>query len=172
VVTAEDASTPTDSSSGSDTSTTPPDSHVVLPDGATFDYCKAVSERATKCGTGYDPVRCARDQGCFTRAIKPDDGNAYLVCVATRDCGTSEDSCLSAVAAKYTTDPTAQAYSKACFDRRATCTADTAYADDLCGIYHGMLLPDILAKLKACFDKPCADAKICYESIVAGYGCK
>jgi hypothetical protein len=163
-----DATVPTDSSSDG---ASPGDTSLTLPDGAPFDYCKALSERATKCGASFDAVKCARDQGCASRALKPADANAYLGCLATRDCATAEDTCLSAAAAKYTTDPTAEAYSKACLDTRATCTSGATYSNDLCGVYHGMLVPDALAKLRACFDKPCAEAKTCYDTVIASYGC-
>src|SRR6185369_5142860 len=96
-----DASTTGDSSSG--------DGAVVfdakLPDGAPFDYCSALSDRAAKCGGEYDPAKCAATVTCANRAIKAEDRGNLLVCLATRECTASEDTCVGAVSAKYKSDP-------------------------------------------------------------------
>jgi hypothetical protein len=146
------------------------DGAAFYPDGAPIDLCKGLADRATRCGDGFDPTSCAKEAGCYDRVIKPADRAALVTCFVTRDCAASEDSCVATVSGKYGTDPTVLAYNKACLDKRAAC--GTTFPSDYCGFDLGMLQPDLLAKLRACYDGPCAEVGTCYEAVVAGIGCR
>jgi hypothetical protein len=164
---AGDAST-ADTSSGSDAVAV----DAKLADGAPFDYCTALSDRATKCGESFDPTKCAATQACADSSVKAEDRGTLLVCLATRACSATEDSCAAVIASKYSSDPAMQAFNKTCLDKRASCAdAGVAFADDYCGFEAGMFVPNIVNQLRACFDKPCAEIGTCYENVVASIGC-
>jgi hypothetical protein len=165
---AGDASTAADTSGGSDAVAV----DAKLADGAPFDYCTALSDRATKCGASFDPAKCAATQACADSSVKAEDRGTLLVCLATRACSATEDTCAAVIASKYSSDPAMQAFNKSCMDKRASCAdAGASFADDYCGFEAGMFVPNIVNQLRACFDKPCADIGTCYENVVASIGC-
>lgn len=168
---ANDAATGSDTSTKSDGATTVTDSTPTMPDGAPFDFCTALSERATKCGTGpISATECQQQQRCYQTVVRAEDYSPLLTCFATRECGVKDDECVAKQAMKYITDPWTQAYVKACNEKRTACAS--GFSDDYCGYDHGLLNDDIRAKFKLCLDRSCAEIRDCFNTITAAAGCR
>lgn len=160
----------TDASSDTLTDSTAADSSAdVGPLVDAGNYCTDLAARAAKCGKSFDAAKCAKQAVCYPTVIKAEDLEGILGCLSRSDCSVSEDSCLLAPTSKYASDPTAQAYAKKCLDKRGTCAG--AYPDDLCTLFHAALKPAYLAQASACFDKPCAEVRACYDAIFKAAGC-
>jgi len=132
-------------------------------------FCADLAARAATCGKSFDAAKCAKQAVCYPTVIKAEDLEGILGCLSRSDCSVSEDSCLLAPTTKYASDPTAQAYAKKCLDKRSACAG--VYPDDLCTLFHGALQPAYLAQASACFDKPCAEVRACYDAIFKAAGC-
>lgn len=165
-------SSSSDTSSTSDSSTTTSDTST-LPktDGGSVDYCKALAERATKCGsTPPDALSCERELTCYRTLLRPEDYDPLVTCLATRDCATKDDTCVANTAMKYISDPWTQNYVKACNEKRTACMS--GFADDYCGYDHGLMKDEWRTKFQACLSRSCAEIKDCFNTITEAAGCK
>ena len=169
---ATDGSTTGDSSTTTtDSSTTTTDATIPKTETGMLDYCAALSERATKCGTGsFDKMQCEAQLTCFKNVMRDGEYDPLMTCIATRDCSTKDDTCVANAAMKYITDPWTQNYVKACNEKRTACGG--TFADDHCGYDHGLMKDELRAKFDLCLSRSCAEIRDCFNTITAAAGCK
>jgi len=138
--------------------------------GGSFDYCAAKTNRANSCETGtVDQADCKQEQICYDNAIRAEDRDGILRCVATRACNSGDDRCIEEPAKKYATDPTVSAFITSCNGKRMSCGG--GFTDDFCSILFGVLSDAARTKIKACIDLPCAEVGDCFDAAMTSLGC-
>lgn len=141
---------------------------VATADGGASAFCKQLEERDVKCNPGdtFDAAQCTKMVGCYNTAIRAEERESVFSCLVTRTCDTSDDSCFAAT--KYASDPTVQAYSKACLDKRTACSNSFS---DICAQSWAMFTDELREKTKACLAKPCAEVFDCFLAATSAAGC-
>jgi len=166
----EDDTNSTDAASNGDVSI-PADGNISVPtDAGTMDYCKAASDRATRCMSDtFSLTQCQEQLACYQRALRPEAYTPLLTCLANRPCGTSDDRCVADAAQKYITDPVVQDWVKTCNEKRNACTG--AFSDDYCGYEFGLFNDTLRTNVKTCLSRSCAEVRTCFNTVFAAVGC-
>lgn len=163
----------TDGTSNTDGGSVSDSTPVTLPDGGTLDFCAAAAERAARCETGaFDAAECQQQLRCYKTIVRAADYSPLLTCFATRECGVKDDDCVAKQAMNYISEPTVQAYVKACNEKRTACAeAGVSFSDDYCGFDHGLMTDDARAKMQTCVGLSCAEIRDCFDTIFEAAGC-
>jgi hypothetical protein len=102
---------------------------------------------------------CKGAEPCFDAVFRPEVKAGYLDCVASRACNKADDDCWTAPLMEHPETQASKTYSAACLQRYKECST---FIDDWC--FSAPLLDSEIAKFSACLQKPCDQAKACFEA--------
>jgi hypothetical protein len=131
-------------------------------------YCADHGARTTKCNVEAAELTCAEEYGCLQK-LRPEAREGLARCLTGRACDKSEDSCFTDAAAAFKAET--GTYVNDCLAKRDSCSEDP-YPDDFCVDAIALGGATVIAGVKACLEKPCADVAACFLAAVAPMSCK
>jgi hypothetical protein len=131
-------------------------------------FCEASIARQEKCGDEPDEqAACEKEQGCYEAIMRAEAVAPFRDCLASRACGTPDDTCVASVSAAQTETGATMAYGAACTSRLSECEqAGTPFSDDECFGYQ-LFSDAMLEQITTCFSQPCDQVVDCIDGAIA-----
>lgn len=115
-----------------------------------------------------DLERCHATAPCFANLVRPEVAEIVFACRATAACDAFDSElCFVPEVAGFTASARWETYEPACLARWRACSAEGApFENDVCQKPYTAARDEVLDRLQACLDGPCADMRDCEQALV------
>jgi hypothetical protein len=130
--------------------------------------CKAYVDHDVKCDPDAETKgqpNCEKDPDyvCLVAIARPGTIDQTSDCLASRECGTPDETCPQQVGSSYGPFAT---FSASCLQKHDACPATDRYQDDYCTQYTAIMNDTVLSGMTACLDQACGAVEDCFREAI------